>query len=96
MRVKEPITAEARAARRAGYLTGLLWHAGTFLIINSFFWLLDAWGGSGVTWSFVVTLMWGFALAFHLLAYLIDGRDVRNRRVEEYLEEDRRRHRPMA
>ena len=96
MKLKEPVTAEVRAARRARYLTGLMWHVGTFLIINAFFWLLDAWGGSGVTWSFVVTVAWGLALAFHALAYLIAGRNVEHRKIEQYLEEDRRRHRPMA
>ena len=33
MKARERTTAEVRAARRAAYLTGVLWHLGTFLII---------------------------------------------------------------
>lgn len=85
-------TAEDRARRRAKYLSGLLWHAGTFLIVNGFFWLLDLTvGEAGAQWAFWVTGVWGLALAFHALAYLIDGRQVEERRYQRYLEEEHRR-----
>lgn len=85
-------TPEIRARMRARYLTGLLWHAGTFLIINAFFWILDLTvGADGVQWSFWITLMWGFALAFHALAYVIQGRDLEARKSQQYLEETRDR-----
>ncbi len=62
-------------ARRAKYLTGVMWHVGAFLIINVFFWVLDlVTGESGIQWAFWITLFWGFALAFHVLAYLVVGR----------------------
>jgi uncharacterized membrane protein YhaH (DUF805 family) len=62
-------------ARRAKYLTGLMWHIGAFIIINAFFWILDAMTGqAGIQWAFWITLFWGFALAFHVLAYLVVGR----------------------
>jgi len=62
-------------ARRARYLTGLMWHVGAFLIINTFFWVLDLIiGQSGIQWAFWITLFWGVALAFHVLAYLVVGR----------------------
>jgi hypothetical protein len=68
------ITPEERA-RRARYLTGVMWHAGAFLIINVFFWVLDLLvGQAGVQWAYWITLFWGFALAFHVLAYLVVGR----------------------
>ncbi len=36
-------------ARRAKYLTGVMWHVGAFLIINVFFWVLDlVTGQSGI------------------------------------------------
>lgn len=84
MGVKEKGTVEFQAAERAKYLTGLMWHAGTFVIINVFFWLLDAWGEGGINWSFIITAAWGFALAFHALAYWIDGRQVEERKTEEF------------
>lgn len=77
------------ARRRAEYLTGLMWHAGTFVIINAFLWLLDAWSGGGLGWSVIVTAVWGVALAFHALAYWVDGRQVEARRTEQYLSDAR-------
>lgn len=82
-------SAEGRAARRARYLSGLVWHAGTFVIINGFFWILDWIGGGGANWAFWITLMWGLALAFHALAYYVDGRGMEDRRAAEFLEEER-------
>jgi hypothetical protein len=82
-------TAEARAEHRAKYLTGFLWHLGVFVIINGFFVLLDASGPGGLDWSYLIILFWGLGLAFHGLAYLIDGRDVERRKAAQYLEEER-------
>ena len=89
--MKRADTPEARAQRRAEYLSGLIWHAGTFVIINGFFWILDAIGGGGVSWSLWITLAWGFALAFHALAYIVDGRDLERRKAQQYLSEERNR-----
>lgn len=93
MAEKKALTSEERAQRRAGYLTGFMWHAGTFVIINAFFWILDGLSYGGVTWSFWITLFWGFALAFHGLAYLIDGRQVEERKTQEFLEKERQEER---
>ena len=85
-------TPEERARRRAKYLSGLLWHAGAFVIINAFFWILDlSVGQTGVQWAFWITGVWGFALAFHALAYLVDGRQLEERKAQQYLEEEHRR-----
>jgi len=87
----EKQTPEERARKRAKYLTGLLWHGGTFVIINAFFWILDATTGvEGIQWSFWITASWGLGLAFHGLAYLVDGRDLEERKAEQYLAEGRR------
>ena len=80
-----------RARRRAEYLSGLVWHAGTYLIINAFFWILDVVGGAGIQWSFWITVGWGLALAFHALAYYVDGRGLEERKAEEYLAEAQER-----
>jgi 2TM domain len=83
---------EALARRRARYLTGLLWHAGAFLIINAFFWLLDFGLNYGQPhWAYWITFVWAVALAFHALAYLIDGRQLENRKTEQYLAQKRDR-----
>ncbi len=85
-------TSAERAQRRAKYLTGLLWHAGAFLVINAFFWILDlALGEGGLQWAYWITLFWGFALAFHALAYFVAGRQVEERKAQQYLAEDERR-----
>lgn len=84
-------TPEDVARRRAKYLTGLLWHAGVFLIINAFFWILDLTvGAGGLNWAYWITLFWGLALAFHALAYFVDGRQLETRKAAQYLAEDRR------
>lgn len=84
-------TPEQQAQRRAKYLSGLVWHAGTFVIINAFFWFLDLFvGQEGIQWAIWITLFWGFALAFHALAYIVDGRQLERRKTQEYLDEERR------
>lgn len=90
--VKSP---ETRARERAKYFSGLIWHAGTFLIINVFFWAMDLGiGSAGLNWSFWITGMWGLALAFHTLAYIVDGRRLEERKAAQYLEEYEAPHRP--
>jgi 2TM domain len=85
-------TPETGARKRARYLSGLLWHAGAFLIVNAFFWVLDLGvGQGGLQWAFWITAVWGFALAFHALAYYVDGRGVEERKTRQYLEEEQRR-----
>jgi hypothetical protein len=47
----------------------------------------------------LLTGAWGFALAFHGLAYLVQGRQLEERKTRQYLEEERRRDagsRPVA
>ena len=85
--IEMPSDAEL-AERRANYLAGLLWHIGAFVIINAGFWLLDLTvGDDGLDWAPWITAIWGFALAFHVLAYLIDGRQLVARKTRQYLRE---------
>ena len=84
----QQLTPEAQARNRARYLTGLVWHAGAFLIINVFFWVMDlTLGASGLDWAPWITAVWGFALAFHALAYLVAGRQMEDRKTRQYLED---------
>ena len=85
-------TPEARARIRATYLTGLVWHIGAFIIINFFFWILDLTvGADGLQWAYWITGAWGIGLLFHLLAYFVDGRQLEERKTEQYLAEERKR-----
>lgn len=85
-------SAQLRARQRARYLTGLLWHMGAFVIINAAFWVMDlTLGAAGLQWAYWITGVWGVALAFHLLAYFVDGRQLEERKSIEYLEEEERR-----
>lgn len=77
-----------QARRRAKYWTGLVWHAGVFIIINAFFWVLDlGLGQNGLQWAYWITGFWGLALAFHALAYYVDGRQLEDRTSQQYLSE---------
>ena len=81
-------SAEDQARRRARALVDLLWHVGAFVIINAGFWLLDLTTGQpGLQWAYWITGFWGFALAFHALTYLIEGRQLEARKAAEYLDE---------
>jgi uncharacterized membrane protein YhaH (DUF805 family) len=84
------LTPEARAQQRARYLSGLMWHIGVFVIINSFFWILDLTvGADGLDWAYWITIFWGLAVAFHALAWYVDGRQLETRKAQEYLAEER-------
>jgi hypothetical protein len=81
------------AARRAKYFVGLLWHLGAFIILNAFLWALDLFlGQSGLQWAHWITATWALGLIFHVLAWLIDGRQVERRRTERYLEKEHSAH----
>ncbi len=87
----EAQTPEELAQRRAKYLSGLVWHIGAFVIINAGFWVLDIVTGGGLGWSLWITGFWGFALAFHALAYVVDGRQLERRKTQQYLDEGQHR-----
>ena len=92
----ETLTPEERAQKRAKYLSGLIWHTGVFVIINAFFWILDIATGGGLGWALWITGFWGLALAFHVLAYLVDGRQLERRKAEQYLDEAKQHNAQMG
>jgi hypothetical protein len=60
-------------------------------VINVFFWGLDLLvGANGLQWAFRITLFWGLALAFHAVAYFVAGRQVAERKTQQYLADQRR------
>jgi Na+/melibiose symporter-like transporter len=88
----EETTPEARARKRAKSFTGLLWHIGTFVVINAFLWILDIVAGApGVQWAYWITIFWGIGLAFHVLAYLIDDSGVEEHKYQKFLAEEQKR-----
>ncbi len=84
-------TPEGRARKRVEDFSSLLWHAGAFVVVNSFLWFLDIVGGDGIQWAIWVTIPWAVGLAFHILAYLIDDRGREGRRYEKFLAEEQGR-----
>ena len=85
---EQMLTPEERASRRVKEYSGLMWHIATFVIINSFLWMIDLLSG-GPEWAFWVTMSWGIGLAFHIAAYTIDSKG-RGKRYERFLEDERK------
>lgn len=83
-------TPESRARKRAESYTGLLWHIGVFIVINAFFWILDlVTGAEGIQWAYWITIFWGLALAFHVVAYLVGDSGIEQRKYEKSLAEEK-------
>ncbi len=78
-------TPDEQIRHRARYLSGLVYHVGTFLIISAFFWTMDAGlGQDGIQWAHWVSGFWAIALAFHGLAYYVDGRGIEDRMIQRH------------
>lgn len=89
---KELTTPEGRALRRAKEYSSMLWHIGAFVIINAMLWFLDVIvGGDGLQWAYWVTVFWGIGLAFHVVAYFVDGSGLEEKKYQEFLAQERER-----
>lgn len=76
---------ETPADRRGRYVAALVWHAGSFVVVNAVLWLLDAtFGQPGIQWAFWITACWGFALAFHSLASSVDSLQLEEWRARQF------------
>ena len=84
-------TAEVRARKRVKDLSGLIWHAGIFLVVNAFLWLQDIAVGGGVEYAYWTTIPWGAGLAIHALAFFFGPGAFEERKYVQYPEEERRR-----
>jgi hypothetical protein len=82
-------TPEERAANRAKEYVGLLWHLAVFIIVNGFLWTLDFLKGDGLNWAYLVTIMWGIGLAFHIAAYWLDGSGFQDRAYRRFLAKEK-------
>ncbi|MBG7606043.1 MAG: 2TM domain-containing protein [Actinobacteria bacterium] len=79
-------TPESRAQKRAKSYTDMLWHIGVFIVINAFLWILDlVTGAEGIQWAYWITIFWGLALAFHVVAYLVGDSGLEERKYRKTL-----------
>jgi hypothetical protein len=76
-----------RVHRPQSEFTGLMWHAGIFVVVNAFLWIQDIAAGGGLEYAFWTTIPWGVGLIIHALTYVFAGRRVEafpeDRTVEE-------------
>ncbi|HSG78439.1 MAG TPA: 2TM domain-containing protein [Acidimicrobiia bacterium] len=86
-----PTTPEERARRRMRDFSSLMWHIGTYVVVNAFLWTVDLAAGGGLEFAFWTTIPWGLALAFHVLAYLLSERRMQATTYERFLAEERER-----
>ena len=82
-------TPEGRAMQRAEDFSAVLWHIGTYVVINAFMWFIDWNAGDGIQWAFWVSIPWGIGLAFHILSYVIEDGGLMQRRYQKFLAEER-------
>jgi len=79
------------ARRRARIRAGMMWHVGTFMIVNAFLWIVDLWmGQDGLQFAHWITGAWTIALLLHGFAWLIEGRDGRQQRAKVNLDRAQR------
>lgn len=86
-----PTTPEERALKRTKEFSSLIWHIGTYVVVNAFLWIIDIAGGGGLEFAFWTSIPWGLALAFHVLAYLLSDRRMQATTYERFLAEERER-----
>ncbi len=80
-----PVPSADDAAQRAEYFNGLVWHAGTYAVVNGGCWLIDLLGRGTIDWAYLVTVPWTLALAFHAAAYWVGGSGLRHTKVLRFL-----------
>lgn len=52
---------------------GFVWHLGTYLIMMGFFCAIALMADTGFRWVLWVAIPWGLGLAFHALAFVVEG-----------------------
>ena len=52
----------------------LFTHIAAFVLVNGILWIQDVLAGGGLEYAYWVTIPWGFGLAAHITAYLVDRR----------------------
>ena len=63
----------AQAEERSKVREGFVWHLGTYLIMMGFFTAIALMAGTGFVWVLWVAIPWGLGVAFHALAFVVEG-----------------------
>ncbi len=62
------------ARRTADALTGLMWHALIFTMVNAFIWFQDIVLGDGLNYAYWITIPWALGLGVHAMVVFIERR----------------------
>ncbi len=86
-----------RAKKKVESIVGFYWHLAVYVIINLFLIILiGVNSGEGFTsfGTYATAIFWGIGLLFHFLGVFgpnfIFGKDWENKKIEEYMEKERR------
>ena len=86
-----------RAKKRVEELVGFYWHIAVYIVVNIFLILLIALNTEEGFFSFgpyATAVFWGIGLVFHFLGVFgpnfIFGEDWERRKIEEYMEKERK------
>lgn len=87
---------EQLATRRAKAKLGWYIHAGVYLVVNGFLFLLSTYGPGRQHWAIYPALGWGLGLALHGISVfaLGNGSDLRERMIQKEREHLQRRRQP--
>jgi hypothetical protein len=83
-------TPEERAKKRTDEYVGLLWHAGSYVIVVPFLFLIDWYTDSTINWAYWAAIPWAVGLLFHLFAYAVGDR-LTERTYQRFLEQEKRK-----
>lgn len=76
-----------KVERRVNQKIGLLWHIGTYVVINAFMVFIWALGSRTSLWFLWVLVPWGVGLAFHVIGYFLGGESgAKERMVKKEME----------
>lgn len=91
-----PDEIEQLAARRAKAKLGWYIHAGVYLVVNGFLFLLSTYGQGQQHWAIYPALGWGLGLALHGISVFVlgSGSDLRERMIQKERERLQRRRQP--
>jgi hypothetical protein len=88
-----------RAQKRLKEIKGFYWHAFWYVVVNIFLLIMIIPNSSGNNWwhfgTFSTPIFWGIGLAFHALGVfgknLIFGKAWEDRKIQEFMDKDKRR-----
>lgn len=70
---QEEQDAAMHVEHRSTVREGFVWHLGTYVIMMGFFAAIALMADTGFRWVLWVAIPWGLAVAFHALAFVVEG-----------------------